>query len=232
MNRNEYEGQTILILGSGPSINDFNCDDLHRYTTIGINQISRRIDPDIITLLDSPEHMGEGMPYTLRSLLRAEVLVASEYRDKWESYRELSSVTNREFPPMVHIEFFPEHDWRKWQIDDYQEAVASWPDKGPPKTLPFGYTSLSVACWLAAFLGASRIGLVGMDHGPEYFFESVKPHAMNGDLTFDHAQHHLDQLCSMVYNLTGTVIYNLSKRSKITTVPSADLQRWIGADSE
>ncbi|MCP3882380.1 MAG: hypothetical protein GY701_28895 [Sulfitobacter sp.] len=219
MKRNAHVDETILILGSGPSLNDFCVNDLQKFTCVGINQISRRMDPDYVTLLDSPTGMGEGMGPALRSLIRSKILVSRMYESEWRALRPDADITV--------IDWLPAHSWREWREEDYLKTVDQWDDDaGALTALPFGPTSMATAVWLAAFFGAKEIGCIGLDMGPDYFFESRVPFA-TPPTAVDEANYHWEQLSEMVRKVTGARVWNLSNRTLIKSMAFKDIQEFF-----
>lgn len=225
MIRNQLQGESVLIVAGGPSVNDHSVTDMLTYPTIGVNQICRRFDPDWVTLLDTPVHWGEGMEWGMKALVRARTVMTHENWPHWEKKvpRGKENRVNKTL-----IDFSIQADWCDWVEEDYRVAVGDW-DEGEIIHVPYGPTSAGVACWLAAFMGARRVGLIGVDMGQDYFFESWKPQAVKNK--------HEDRLIKdwgclgeFVNNLTGTEIYNLSDRSKVDTLPKASLTAWLLED--
>jgi hypothetical protein len=224
--RNAHKGETILILGSGPSLNDFNVNDLQRFTTIGANQISRRVDPTYVTLFDDPTGMGEGIPYVMRSLEKGPCIINEMFDYEWTN---LLPPQFRDKLRLTKIGWKPAHKWLNWNRKDYIPVIKEWDlivDGAECETLPFGPTSIGTACWLAAYMGAARVGLIGVDLGDDYFFPSVKPFATN-PVVARAATTHWGQLVRMLEMLTPTRIFNLSERSKVDTLTRATLADWL-----
>jgi len=221
--RHQHEGETVLVLGSGPSVNDFNVDDLHRFTTIGANQISRRLDPDYVTLFDPPHQMGEGIPYAMRSLEKSKVFVSNKYTPQWSTqlpkpFREKQDITE--------VNFNPRGEWARWDRMHYTPVIESWDDTEDIEDIPYGPTSIAIGVWIAAFAGAARVGLIGVDLGTEYFFPSIVPFATKPNLTRQ-ANIQWGQLHRMVEMLTPTRVFNLSERSLVDSIPRANLTEWL-----
>ena len=226
MRRYEYEDRDILCLGSGPSVNDFNVNDLQRFPTIGCNQIARRLDCDYVSLFDGPERFGEGMLPAMRALSTSKVLVSDNHGEAWtkrlpKHMRHLQRIT--------FVDFNPAQLWKKWDRRDYIPTIESWDEpavEGKMLQVPYGPTSLAICVWIAAYMGAKRVGLIGADLGSDYFFDSVVPFATKPEVERQ-SNHHWGSLGTMVSSLTGTGVYQLSKRSLIDTIPKANLDEWI-----
>jgi hypothetical protein len=220
--KDQHKGETILVLGGGPSVDDFNVCDLQRYTTIGVNQISRRMDPTYVTLIDTCKAMGEGIPFCMRSLEKSIVVTAEANLRGWSNLLPANLRHKQDINVIKRFE--PNMDWEAWELSDYEDAERDWGDT--LWDLPYFGNSAGIACWLAAYMGAARIGLIGIDLGPDYFFPSVKPFAVHPDKESQEAENWED-LAAMIHKVTGTEVYNLSRRSLVDGIPKAELVRWL-----
>ena len=89
------------------------------------------------------------------------------------------------------------------------------------------YTSNSpyVAINLARYLGAARIGLIGVDFGESHFFGFTGRHALASQLPqIDQEYGALAAAC----RAEGVELVNLSSRSRLTALPRASLPEWLG----
>jgi hypothetical protein len=221
--RNKHDGETVLIVAGGPSVNDFNVNDIQRFTSIGINQISRRFDPTYVTLFDSPTRFGEGMAPALRSLLKSIVVCTARHSTEWTILHD-KSVRDQQ---RVHTlqPWGLGKDYIRFDRGEYQTVFNTW-DWEEDWTIPFGPTSTGVACWLAAFMGAKRIGIIGLDLGGDYFFKSDKPHATDPE-AMKMAITLWGQLAFHMKEWLGVEIFNLSNQSLVDTVPHAEFGHWL-----
>lgn len=94
---------------------------------------------------------------------------------------------------------------------------------GATETLHYTQNSPYVAVCLAAYMGAKRIGLVGVDFTDDHFFGRTGRHSLAGRLGEIDAQY--GKLAGALHE-RGVELLNLSARSRLTTLPKADLASW------
>jgi hypothetical protein len=89
------------------------------------------------------------------------------------------------------------------------------------------YTNNSpyVAVNLARYMGAARIGLIGVDFGDEHFFGSAGRHPLSGQLAqIDQEYGALAEAC----RAEGIELVNLSYNSRLRSLPRAPPDEWLG----
>jgi hypothetical protein len=93
--------------------------------------------------------------------------------------------------------------------------------------LPHFRNSPYMAVALAAYMGARRIGVLGVDFTDNHFWIKDGPHRLNGELDAIDKQYgklaaHLKQ--------QGTEVWNLSPISRLTSLPKMTLEQWQTLD--
>lgn len=143
-----HDGETIIVLGNGPSLKAFDFGRLDGFTTIGVNRIPEIFDPNYLVFLDS---------------------------ETWQHNKQLiidSKATGKYCPDTIETGGTCKQFKRYWpQILD--PIIADDWDKG----LFFGYTSIMPAINLAYLMKASKVVLLGVDMHDDshYYDESPKP---------------------------------------------------------
>jgi hypothetical protein len=88
--------------------------------------------------------------------------------------------------------------------------------------LHYTQNSPYVAVCLAAYMGAQRIGLIGVDFTNDHFFARTGPHALGARLREIDGQY--GRLAAALKQ-RGIELVNLSRRSRLISLPKADLAR-------
>ena len=76
---------------------------------------------------------------------------------------------------------------------------------------------------LAAYMGAKRVGVIGVDFTDNHFWVKDGPHRLNSDFERINAQY--GKLAAHLKTL-GTEVFNLSPISRLTTLPKISLDQW------
>ncbi|MEA2893386.1 MAG: hypothetical protein QOI05_4179 [Bradyrhizobium sp.] len=100
----------------------------------------------------------------------------------------------------------------------------------PPEADSLHYTNNSpyVAVNLARHMGAARIGLIGVDFDDGHFFGATGRHSLAGQLAqIDQEYAALSAAC----RAEGIELVNLSPGSRLTSLPRATPDRWLGSDA-
>ena len=96
----------------------------------------------------------------------------------------------------------------------------------PPDRMPYTRNSPYVAVVLAAYMGAQRIGLIGVDFTDDHFFAQTGRHRLNTELSRINQEYvRLHAAC----NRRDIEIVNLSRSSRLTALPKVDLRDWLSA---
>ncbi|MBB5402648.1 LPS sulfotransferase NodH [Paraburkholderia sp. JPY162] len=186
--KNIHVGETIIVCGLGESLNAF--DHPERAVTIGVNDIGRRFHPNYLLVVDG------------KARLTAD-------RFKFVESTEADFVfTDRSFhlPHRRLIRF----TLRKGSVDDFGSDDNALLYMGWPWYSPF------IALSLAAHMGASRIGLIGIDFAENHFFGQTGPY--DGQKHLPEVQRQFGQLGTALA-ARGIKVFNLSARSALTGFP-------------
>lgn len=152
--RDLHPGADILVCGCGPSLLEL--EDPARHITIGVNDVGRLFDPTYLVVLNPrAQFKGDRFRYVAESNARA-------------LFTQLDLGPVR--PPVV-----------KFRLGRYGGTDAGTDDALDDR-LDYTQNSPYVAVCLAARMGATRIGLVGVDFTDGHFFADTGRHALSGRL--------------------------------------------------
>ena len=164
--------------------------------TIGTNDVGRLFDPDYLVVVNPPAQLAA---------------------DRW-SYVERSRaqvVFSQLDLPLQHAPLV------KFRLGRFGEAGFEEPD-----LLHYTQNSPYVALSLALFMGASRIGLIGVDFTDHHFFGGTGAHPLSGRLA------QIDREYARVRELAaarGVELVNLSADSRLTSLPRVTIQAFLDA---
>ncbi|HEY0024929.1 MAG TPA: hypothetical protein VGB24_18590 [Longimicrobium sp.] len=91
-------------------------------------------------------------------------------------------------------------------------------------TLPFSNNSPYVAVCLARFMGAARIGLLGVDFTDHHFFGATGRHNLAGTLPLIERDY---RALAAACEAEGVELFNLSEESRLTALPRMPLERFM-----
>ncbi len=94
----------------------------------------------------------------------------------------------------------------------------------PDGRIPHTRNSPYVALTLALFFGAKRVGLLGVDFTDDHFFGKTGPHPLARELRA------IDKEYRRIFDLAaqnGVEIVNLSRQSRLSALPKADLEDFV-----
>ncbi len=157
-----------------------------RHVTIGVNDVGRSFDPTYLVVVNSRTQLGDGR---FRYVERSKATVLFTQLD-------LGLVR----PPVV-----------RFRLGQYGGTAV-----GDGDVLPHTQNSPYVAVCLAAYMGARRIGLIGVDLTDDHFFARTGRHPLAGCLREIDAQY--GQLARALAE-RGVELVNLSSTSRLTTLP-------------
>jgi glycosyltransferase involved in cell wall biosynthesis len=166
--------------------------------TIGVNDIGRLFDPTYLVVLNPPaQFRGDRFDYVRRSGAQAlfSQLPAAQ----------LGPVA----PPLVALRLGPR----------------GGTDIGDGGELPCSRDSPYVAVCLAAYLGASRIGLLGVDFTDDHFFGATGRHALAPWLPEIDARY---RALGEALAARRVELVNLSPLSRLTGLARGSLASWLG----
>jgi LPS sulfotransferase NodH len=182
-----HRGETIVVCGCGESLNDFTLPE--RSITIGVNDVGRRFQPNYLVVLDPREKLKDYRFHYVETS-QADFLFAS---------CELGV----QHPNIVKFAL------RQKKDPDFSDSNGLQYTARP-------YYSPYFALCLAMQMGASRIGLIGVDFADNHFFGPTGPYPGARHLPEVERQfRHLND----VLIARGVKVFNLSSRSRITAFP-------------
>lgn len=193
--RNRHVNDYLLVLGLGESINELN----PRYypNSIGVNDIGRKITPHyLLNVNNRSQYKGDRFKFIENS----EAVYIFTHVAREQGYQR---------SPII-----------EFKIQRQPGGV----EIGEDGLVPHYRCSPYVACTLAAYMGAKRIGLLGVDFTDGHFWTKDGPHRLNGEL-----QGIDNQFGKLAAHLStkGVELVNLSPISKLNSLPKAKLQEWI-----
>lgn len=157
--------------------------------TIGVNDVGRLFDPTYLVVLNPPAQFAPDRYEHIR-LSRARALFTQ---------LELGPVV----PPVV-----------RFRLGRYGGT-----DDGDGQVLHYTQNSPYVAVLLAAFMGARRIGLIGVDLTDDHFFGATGRHPLAGRLDSIDAQY---AALARALAARGVELVNLSPLSRLRSLPRSD----------
>lgn len=185
--KDKHKGQKIMVVGCGTSTTTLtNPQD---YITIGVNDLSRLFTPNYLVVLNDKSSF------------------IHDKGDRWKWIEETKSphifthirnlAVNEEKRVMLQLGRYGGTDLNKDAVD---------------------YTSNStyVACIIAAYMGASKIGLLGVDFTLNHFFAETGEHTLSkrvNNISQEYAK------LKEALGVKGVEIVNLSEISRITSLP-------------
>jgi GT2 family glycosyltransferase len=101
-------------------------------------------------------------------------------------------------------------------------------DFSDPGALNYSVTTPYVALSLAVHMGAANVGLIGIDFTDNHFFGATGTHAWAPYVDTVDAQ--FDRLCRAAL-ARGVRVFNLSVKSRLTSVPKLDLETFASLDA-
>ncbi len=189
-----HAGEAIVVCGCGTSLNEL--EEPQRFTTIGVNDVGRKFDPDYLVVVN---------PRRQFSAERFHYVEASGARALFTQL-ELGAVQ----PPVV--------PFRLGQLSgtDLEQMLAR-------DVLHYTQNSPYVAVCLALYMGARRIGLIGVDFSEDHFFARSGRHPLAGRLEqIDREYGALHQACQR----RGIEFFNLGTGSRLQSLPRLTLRQF------
>ena len=184
--RDRHRGETIVVCGCGRSLREL--PEPARWTTIGVNDVGRLFDPTYLVVLNPPHQFtGDRFRYVVES--RAQALFTQlDLRPAGVAH-----------PHVVR----------------FRLGRRSGTDLSAAEGLPYTRNSPYVAVCLAAFMGARRIGLIGVDFTDHHFFGATGTHALTRELAAIDREY--DALAAALAR-EGIELVNLSSASRLTSL--------------
>ncbi len=196
--KDSLSGEDVIVLGLGESTSTVPSQHLRRYWTIGVNDVGRHHNPDFLVLCNSPSCFSSE---------RRDVILDSKVKAAFVF-------------PMFVGQWTTEHGFRVVSCPMSRGIIPGWKDRG---VIPNHTTSPYVAIALAAYMGARRVGFLGVDFGPSRFWEQPPEDPKErlwGGTAFEEID---DAYTALAVMLPFTDVVNLSKTSHLTSVPRGRL---------
>lgn len=218
--RNYHKGETVIVFGNGPSINEEFPAHWRNYPWFGVNEIGRAFAVDYLVLQDRPadfKKVDEDMMAIRNSLIDSEVFILAN-RQMWLDVK----------PQMVGIEdvnwmMYLTRSWLGHPFHDperYLSMIDRWDDDHAMIPL-FPYPqSAQMAVLLAMYMGAKRVGIMGIDYTPGHFYDSEQMYA-DGSVRLSNKG--WGKVRTMVEENFGGTMVNLSKDSRLESIEKGDL---------
>ena len=163
--------------------------------TIGVNDVGRRFDPTYLVVVNPPgQFSGDRFRYVERSQAR----FLFTQRD------DLGRVD----PPLV-----------KFRLGRVEGT-----DFNDPEVLHYAQNSPYVALCLAAHLGATRVGLIGVDFSEHHFFSQTGAHPLSRQLAAIDRQY---AVLGQALRARGMTVVNLSAESRLAAFPKTELKAFL-----
>ena len=157
-----------------------------RTITIGVNDVGRLFDPDYLVVLNPSKQFTEGR-FSYVAKSRARAI-------------------------FTQLDLQIEHP----RIVRFRLGKRGGTDVSDQETLPYTRNSPYVAIALAMYMGARRIGIIGVDFTDDHFFGPTGRHMLAGELAQIEGEYkRLYESCLR----QGTEVFNLSQESRLTVFP-------------
>jgi len=146
--RGRFRGDTALVLGNGPSLNEIDGELLDKFHTFGANGVIQKHVPDFYLLVAAAApKVFANAPDTLGPELTL-----------------VSDTIIEQFPPSSRLVRLNSAPARYGLVDDKPLPVPARFSRRPDRIVYLGGSVLFVALQLALFMGFSRVVLIGVDH--------------------------------------------------------------------
>lgn len=166
--------------------------------TIGVNDVGRRFHPDYLVVVNPPEQF-------------------SGDRYRWVAGSRARYLFTQLDLPTPHPELV------KFELGAYG-GTDCWSDE----VLHYTRNSPYVALCLAAWMGASRIGLIGVDFTDDHFFGRTGSHPLAPFLgAIDEEYRRL----GAALRARGVTVYNLSRTSRLTAFPRMSVDEFSAPET-
>lgn len=188
--KNKHQGQKIMVVGCGTSASTLT--NPQDYVTIGVNDLSRLFNPNYLVVLNDK---------------------TSFEADRWKWIE--SSTSPHIF---THIKTLAIKEEQKvlLQLGRYAaKTVELYKD-----SVDYTSNSTFVACVIAAYMGASKIGILGVDFTANHFFAQSGEHTLSKKINVINQEY---EMFKNVFCKDGREIVNLSEISKITSLTKQSL---------
>lgn len=231
--RQKHAGETILVLGGGESVRQHPVKSLRQFTTIGMNQIARLMVTEYTTFLDPPREIARqgGLKHPLESLRGSQCVISSQYEGEWNEVCQDHEVEQ----DFAVFRWGLRGSWLAYSRRTPYEALAKEWEEGGTR-LPFAQTSVGLATFLALYMGAARIGILGLDLTPGYFWDKRRVFSQvyrRKRMVQRELERMMNQrmgaMATAIKAVWGVPVFNLSKVSRVRSIPRANLKEWLQA---
>ena len=191
---NKFRGGTFIVAGCGSSINLY--EDFSKYYVIGVNDIERVLTPDFLVVVN--DH---------RTFMRG----------RWDYVRESMS-------PVIfsHLDD-PGPINRRSHIAKIKTGSRNSPNLDNLTVVDYTMNSPYMAAIIAYQLGASKIGMIGVDFTQDHFFANTGSHKLSKHVK------NIDQEYFVLKNnleSRGVKVANLSPISLLSSWPKMSLEEF------
>ena len=195
---NDYRGlhRGATIIVCGCGTSLAMLENPERYLTIGVNDIGRLFTPDYLVVVNERRQF-QGDRYRYVESTQAKVV--------------FTQLDKLELPQTRVVRF--------------RLGRRGGTELSDAETLHYSNNSPYVAVNLARYIGAKRIGLIGVDFSDDHFFGSTGRHPLTSQLPqIEREYAALAEAC----RTEGVELVNLSPTSRLETLPRASLSDWAG----
>ena len=161
-----------------------------QYITIGVNDVGRLFDPTYLVVLN-PKSQFKGERFRYVKESKAGVI-----------FTQINLHLNNQ------------------QIVNFKLGDKGGTDVSGLNSLPYTKNSPYVAVCLAAYMGANRIGVIGVDFTNHHFFAKTGRHTLNGQIDQINREY---VLLNEAFIRKGIEVFNLSKKSCLTAFKKMSL---------
>jgi hypothetical protein len=191
--KNCHAGESMLVVGLGESVNLL--DHPGTFVSIGVNDIGRKFHPTyLLNVNNRSQYKGDRFQFIEGT--KARFIFTHNPREQGNAQ-----------PPIVTFEVAREVG-----------GVAIEGNK-----LPHFRNSPYMAVALAGYMGARRIGVIGVDFTDNHFWIKDGPHRLNNE--FDRINAQYGKLAQHLSG-QGIEVFNLSPISRLTSLAKLTLEQW------
>jgi len=185
--KNYHLNECLIVCGLGESLRSLRLPC--GFTTIGVNDIGRLFSPTyLLNVNNRSQYKGDRFSFIENT------------QAKYLFTHQPGEQGNVKCPII------------KFEIAEKSGGVAITENR-----LPHYRNSPYVGIALAGFMGAAKIGLIGVDFTPNHFWAQDGNHRLTCEL--DSIREKYAELAAHLYQSQGTRVFNLSPTSKITSLP-------------
>lgn len=197
--KNKHAGENIVCCGLGESINGLGAIDFcGKLISIGVNDIGRAFTPTYLLNVNN-RNQYKGDRYSFIENTQAQYL--------------FTHTPGENLGVKIPIVAF--------KIDPRTGGVEIVENRLPHfRNTPY----MGVA--LAGYMGAKRVGLIGVDFTDNHFWIKDGPHRLNSE--FQRIDEQYGKLAAHLKQ-QGAEVWNLSPISRLTSLPKMSLEQWNAA---